>query len=564
MRNRDGGRGAPVGGDVAVRRARPLLPESRRRHLFPFGQLAFKPRLAGVNITYKLLYNDTVAMTGGQDPAGQLSVRDVSRNLLNQGVARVLITTEDRGRYRKVDLPRGVDVWDRSRLMEAQEVLAATPGVTVLIHDQACAAENRRDRKRGKLRTPTTRVVINPRICEGCGDCGQISGCLSVQPVETPFGRKTEIDQTTCNFDYSCLEGDCPSFVTVDTKPPGRLRQMLGGATTEADRARCTPRQCRRSTCLIRSWWSRATTSPPASQASVGPAWSPSPRFSAPRPCSRVPRARPRPDRIVSKGRPRRERCAAEPGRADVHEPPRGSASRPVVGVRPARGRVRSRAAHHRPRAHHRRWFNDGDTDRSHDHRPRARAPDARGAGRRIAETTRADQHHWADAQMLTGELFGSTTTANIFVIGMAIQAGCLPISPAYLEEAIALNGVAVETNLAAFRWGRAQVADPAMVVAFISQDDRPRRRTGSPAELVPRIDELGLRLSRPPDSSCSRPSSRHGVRPRWRSAGSLMWRGCTTASSRSIPAARASRWRSPPTCSSSSHTRMSTRWHGS
>jgi indolepyruvate ferredoxin oxidoreductase len=204
---------------------------------FHSGQLAIQASVAaGVNVTYKLLYNGTVAMTGGQDPQGQLAIPEVASNLLNEGVARVLITTDEVERYQGVRLPAGVEVWSRDRLIEAQRLLAGIRGTTVLIHDQRCAAETRRDRKRGRIPTPPQRVVINHRICEGCGDCGQVSNCLSVQPFETPFGRKTRIDQTTCNLDYSCLEGDCPSFMTVTLRErPSVWERFFGGQSAETD-----------------------------------------------------------------------------------------------------------------------------------------------------------------------------------------------------------------------------------------------------------------------------------------------------------------------------------------
>ncbi|MEC6988152.1 MAG: 2-oxoacid:acceptor oxidoreductase family protein, partial [Actinomycetota bacterium] len=185
---------------------------------FHSGQLAITSAVAaGSHMTFKLLYNGAVSMTGGQTPSGQLSPAAVSANLLRQGVTRVIVTTDDTNRHN--DWPTEVDVWHRSRLIEAQEVLAATPGVTVLIHDQPCAAELRRDRKRGRAVTPTDRIVIDHRICEGCGDCGRTSNCLSVQAFDTPWGRKTRIDQNSCNLDQSCVDGDCPSFIAVDTEP---------------------------------------------------------------------------------------------------------------------------------------------------------------------------------------------------------------------------------------------------------------------------------------------------------------------------------------------------------
>ena len=178
---------------------------------FHSGSLAIRAAVAaGINITYKLLYNGTVAMTGGQDAPGGRDIPDVTRLLLADGVARVIVTSDDPDRWHGADFPKGIQVWDRSRLDEAQRVLRDTKGTTVLIHDQRCAAEKRRDRTRGIIARPGFRVVINERICEGCGDCGDKSNCLSVQPVDTPYGRKTMIHQTSCNYDFSCMISSAP------------------------------------------------------------------------------------------------------------------------------------------------------------------------------------------------------------------------------------------------------------------------------------------------------------------------------------------------------------------
>ncbi len=190
--------------------------------LFHSGLSAIRAAVAnGANITYKILYNGAVAMTGGQDPFGQLDVISLVKVLQAEGVQHIIVTTDDLSRYKAADMPPGLKVWGRTRLIEAQEVLSMIPGTTVLIHDQRCAAEKRRDRKRNKIEQPKFKVVINERVCEGCGDCGDKSNCLSVQPTDTAFGRKTRIDQGSCNFDLSCLEGDCPAFMTV---VPGKGR----------------------------------------------------------------------------------------------------------------------------------------------------------------------------------------------------------------------------------------------------------------------------------------------------------------------------------------------------
>lgn len=181
------------------------------------GQLAVQACVAaGVSITYKLLYNRAVAMTGGQHAEGGLEVPELAAKLLAEGVSKIIVCADEPERYARLGaLPRGVDLWHRDRFDEAQRVLGSTAGVTVLVYDQRCAAESRRLRKRGTIPVRSTRVVVNEAVCEGCGDCGVQSNCLSVQPVDTELDRKTRIDQTSCNTDYSCLDGDCPSFVTV-------------------------------------------------------------------------------------------------------------------------------------------------------------------------------------------------------------------------------------------------------------------------------------------------------------------------------------------------------------
>jgi len=156
---------------------------------------------AELNITYKLLFNGHVAMTGGQHVEGQLSVAAAARSVAEEGVRRIVITTDDAARYRHERLPAIAEARDRTEIIRAQRELAQVEGVTILLHDQQCAAELRRDRKRGRAPDPPELVMINERVCEGCGDCGRKSGCLSVEPVDTEFGRKTRINEMTCNRD---------------------------------------------------------------------------------------------------------------------------------------------------------------------------------------------------------------------------------------------------------------------------------------------------------------------------------------------------------------------------
>src|SRR6202043_817031 len=201
-------------------------PFSKRPHVFQnlgdgtynhSGYMAIRAAIAsGVSMTYKVLFNDAVAMTGGQANDGGLTVPQVARQVAAEGAARVVVVTDEPKKYAADERwPAGLTIHHRDDLMQVQEDLARIPGVTVLIYDQTCAAEKRRRRKRHTYPDPDKRVIINELVCEGCGDCGVQSNCVSVQPRETEWGRKRTIDQSSCNKDFSCVKGFCPSFVTV-------------------------------------------------------------------------------------------------------------------------------------------------------------------------------------------------------------------------------------------------------------------------------------------------------------------------------------------------------------
>ena len=194
------------------------------------GSMAIRQAIAAnANITYKILYNDAVAMTGGQPVDGPVSVAAIAHACRAEGVERIALASSEPQVFALRDLPERITIHDRTELDAVQRELRTVTGVSVLIYDQACATELRRRRKRGEAPVPQKHVIINELVCEGCGDCSVESNCLSVEPVETEFGRKRQINQSTCNKDYSCLNGFCPSFVTVE----GHLRKT--GKLTGAD-----------------------------------------------------------------------------------------------------------------------------------------------------------------------------------------------------------------------------------------------------------------------------------------------------------------------------------------
>jgi len=207
-------------------------PFTQERHVFAnlgdgtyahSGSLAIRHAVAaGVPITYKLLANGFVSMTGGQPISGGQTVPHMVEALRADGVQRIAVVTDDLQKYAGVQFPAGVPLLPRSEMERVQAEMREFPGVSAIIYEQPCATERRRLRKQGQWEDPPKRSFIHSAVCEGCGDCGKVSTCLSIEPLDTEFGRKRRINQSTCNKDFSCVEGFCPSFVTVHG---GRLRK---------------------------------------------------------------------------------------------------------------------------------------------------------------------------------------------------------------------------------------------------------------------------------------------------------------------------------------------------
>jgi indolepyruvate ferredoxin oxidoreductase len=437
------------------------------------GSLAVRAAVAaGVNVTYKLLVNGYVSMTGGQHVEGQMSVPALTRSLEAEGVRRIVITTEDPARYGRTPLAAIATVRDRRDILAVQRELAAVPGVTVLLHDQACAAELRRERRRGRAEEPATRVLINERVCEGCGDCGEKSSCLSVEPVETEFGRKTRINQTSCNKDYSCLEGDCPSFVTItggasaggsDEVQLPRIELPAPESCVGADDVRIrlvgiggtgvvTVNQVLGMAALLDGLEARGLDQTGLSQ-------------------------------------------KAGPVTSDLHLVAIGGQN----GVTPPAGSLDVLLGFDLLEAASAGTLHAADPDRtiavvSEHVAPTAQMvvdaaasqPDRAAARGAIEQVTRAHDNVYLDAQLIAERILGDATPANVVVLGAAWQRGAIPVSLGAIEEAFRLNGVGVERNLAAFAWGRAWVVDSDGVRSALSAEED---------EATPPLDPEAARL---------------------------------------------------------------------
>ena len=405
---------------------------------------------ADMHMTFRILYNSAVAMTGGQDAVGLLSSLGVAKQLEIQGMKRVVLVTEDLERFPQRG-DDGVEIRHRRDYDQVLKELRAIRGPTAVVYDQQCAAEKRRERKRGIQETPKQRVYINPAVCEGCGDCAAKSNCLSVAPLETEYGRKTQIHQSSCNLDYSCIDGDCPAFMTVDlgdgTKPVRRAAAapLAEGETPEP--VRQLPDDATFRALLVGIGGTGVVTV----------------------------------DAILVT-------AALMEGRYAVHLDQTGLAqkggavvsnlllsSQPIARANKlgegeadlalsfdllatvATDNIKRFSREHTAVVANTAGISPAAviTDSA------ARMPPLDELRKRLGLFTDSDRSYFVDAEAATERLLGNSVTGNIFLVGAAYQQGLLPLQARFIEHALRANGVAVEDNIQAFRYGRLSVADP-------------------------------------------------------------------------------------------------------
>jgi len=411
------------------------------------GSLAVRASIAaGSHITYKLLFNDAVAMTGGQRAESGFTPAQITRQLAAEGVAKIIIVADDPTRYDGVtDLAPGVTVRPRSELIAVQKELRDTPGTTVLLYDQVCATEKRRRRKRGSMESATKRVFINPLVCEGCGDCSKASNCVSVEPLNTEFGRKRRINQSSCNTDYSCLQGFCPSFVTIEGAENAQATALPALTADSTPLPEFAPLEGVRNIVFTGIGGTGVTTT-----ASI---------------LAMAAHVDGRAASVVDMT------GLAQKGGAVFSHVRIGETEETVVG-----GRVPAASAHvlvacdilsaAGPDALALYAKDRTVACGNEDFAPTADFVtdrdvrfDAGNMARRITAATKAydecPAHHLAETRM------GDAIYANMIMLGFAWQKGLIPVSSRALYRAIRLNGVAAEENLQAFELGRQVAHDP-------------------------------------------------------------------------------------------------------
>jgi indolepyruvate ferredoxin oxidoreductase len=441
-------------------------PFSNRGHVFQnlgdgtynhSGYLAIRAAIAsGVTMTYKILFNDAVAMTGGQANEGGLTVDQIARQVAAEGAKRVVLVTDEPWKYAKgTDWPRGLNIHHRDELDAIQRELATVPGVSVLIYDQTCAAEKRRRRKRGAFPDPLKRVVINDLVCEGCGDCGVKSNCVSVQPLATEWGRKRTIDQSSCNKDYSCVKGFCPSFVTVHGAKLKKGESVAEPAEWPALPAPSIP--------LINHPYSIIVTGVGGTGiVTVGAIIGMAANLEG-KGAGVIDMAG-----LAQKGGAVYSHIRIANAVDDIHAIRVAAAGADLViggdivvlGSKKILGAIKQG---HTEVVVNTAEFLPGDFTRNADFSlPTERLK------RAITGHAGREQSHFVDAGRLATALLGNSIGANMFMLGYAYQLGALPLSAEAVEKAIEMNGEAVAMNVAAFRYGRRAAVDPSKLESLV------------------------------------------------------------------------------------------------
>lgn len=420
---------------------------------FHSGQLAVEACIAaGVNITYKILYNGHVAMTGGQGAIGALPVPQLAHKLAAEGVNRIVILAEEPTKYEGIALPDNTLARDRNALQSTLKELEQVPGVTVIIYDQQCAAERRRARSRGRAPEPLKRLVIHEEVCEGCGDCVQQSNCMSLTRIRTDFGEKMQIHQSSCNKDYSCALGDCPSFVQVKIRPGTGLRKRRLPQLVESE---VPPRKdpvtagngyrivmpgiggtgvITVNALLATAAWidglSVVTLDQTGTAQKGGAVVS----------------------HLVFSDRPVDVAARTNIGNADL-----------ILGF----DLIGLSGTEHLKTATPGRTVavvNSDLTPTLDSLRGRSTLTGSDRLVDRVNRATTPGRNLFIDGSRLAEGLFGSHMATNLFLTGVAWQAGLIPVSQKAMEQAIEWNGAGAERNLQVFNWGRRYFVDPKSV----------------------------------------------------------------------------------------------------
>jgi indolepyruvate ferredoxin oxidoreductase len=409
------------------------------------GSLALRAaKAAGANITFKILFNDAVAMTGGQKmEIGNLTVPQIAHLAAAEGITEIAVVSDEPEKHRLAAFPHGTRIAHRDDLDTVQRELAATGGVSVLIYDQTCAAEKRRRRKRGEMVDPDRRVFINELVCEGCGDCGVQSNCVAIQPVETEFGRKRRIDQSSCNKDFSCLKGFCPSFVTVEG---ARLRRGAPQPHGEADWPRLPEP---RLPALTGPYGIVVTGIGGTGVITIAALLGMAAHLEG-KGCVALDMVG-----LAQKGGAVVSHLKLAPTPEAIGSPRVAAGAAALLlgcDLVVAAGRTALPAVRHgvtRVVANTEEVMTGAFTRDPDIAFPRERLV------RAVTEAAGAAQVDLIPATRVATALLGDAIATNLLMVGFAWQRGLIPLSAAAIERAIELNGVAAELNRSAFLWGR-------------------------------------------------------------------------------------------------------------